>query len=424
MGRIWVVVRQEYLMKVRTKAFLFGTFVVPVLFAAMAVLPAYFMNKSVDQPGTYAVVDETGLLMGPLTRALDDSSKTGERLFTLVPEPANGRSREDLKRELGARVFARQLAGFFLVPADAVEGGEVAFGATSVSDFQRNQSIHASLNEAVREVRISRTKLDPAELKAVLKPIPLSTFKVGEKGEVKKDSGTTFFVAYAFGICLYMILLIYGGMMLRAALEEKTSRSSEVMVATIRASTLMGGKIIGIGLVGLTQVSIWALLIALFSSSSALIMPAGSQEVLAEIGITPVMGIFFVVYFLLGFFFYASLYGAMGAMVSSETEAQQAQMPLMIPLVVALMFMFMALRDPNAPLVRIISLIPFFSPIMMTVRICVVTPPWWEIGLSVVLLLASIYGAMWIAGRIFRVGLLMYGKRPTLPELVKWVRFG
>jgi ABC-2 type transport system permease protein len=424
MGRIWVVVRQEYLMKVRTKAFLFGTFVVPVLFAAMAVLPAYFMNKSVDQPGTYAVVDETGLLIGPLTRALDDSSKTGERLFTLVPEPANGRSREDLKRELGSRVAARQLAGFFLVPADAVEGGEVAFGATSVSDFQRNQSIHASLNEAVREVRISRTKLDPAELKAVLKPIPLSTFKVGEKGEVKKDSGTTFFVAYAFGICLYMILLIYGGMMLRAALEEKTSRSSEVMVATIRASTLMAGKIIGIGLVGLTQVSIWALLIALFSSSSALIMPAGSQEVLAEIGITPVMGIFFVVYFLLGFFFYASLYGAVGAMVSSETEAQQAQMPLMIPLVVALMFMFMALRDPNAPLVRIISLIPFFSPIMMTVRICVVTPPWWEIGLSVVLLLASIYGAMWIAGRIFRVGLLMYGKRPTLPELVKWVRFG
>jgi ABC-2 type transport system permease protein len=424
MGRIWVVVRQEYLMKVRTKAFLFGTFLVPLLFAAMGVLPAYFMNKSVEQPGTYAIVDETGLLVGPLTRALDDSSKTGQRLFTLEVEPVGGRNREDLKRDLGTRVAAGELAGFFLVPGDAVDGGEVAFGATSVSDFQRNESIHTSLNEAVREVRISRTSLDPAQVKAVMKPVPLSTFKVGEKGEVKKDSGTTFMVAYAFGICLYMILLIYGGMMLRAALEEKTSRSSEVMVATIRASTLMAGKIIGIGLVGLTQVSIWAFLVALFSSSSAAFMPAGSQEILAEIGITPIMGIFFVVYFLLGFFFYASLYGAVGAMVSSETEAQQAQWPLMIPLMVAFMFMFGALRDPNAPLVRIVSLIPLFSPILMMVRICIVTPPWWEIGLSVVLLLVFIWGAMWTAGRIFRVGLLMYGKRPTLPELVKWVRFG
>ena len=424
MGRIWVVVRQEYLMKVRTKAFLFGTFVVPLLFAAMGVLPAYFMNKSVEQPGTYAVVDETGVLVGPLTRALDDSSKTGQRLFTLESEPAAGRSREDLKRDLGTRVAAGELAGFFLVPADAVEGGEVAFGATSVSDFRRNESIQASLNEAVREVRISRTKLDPAEVKAVLKPISLSTFKVGEKGEVKKDSGTTFVVAYAFGICLYMILLIYGGMMLRAALEEKTSRSSEVMVATIRASTLMAGKIIGIGLVGLTQVAIWASVVVLFSSGSASFLPAASKEVLSEIGITPVMGVFFVVYFLLGFFFYASLYGAVGAMVSSETEAQQAQWPLTMPLLAAFMFMFLALRDPNAPLVRIVSLIPFFSPILMMVRICIVTPPWWEIGLSVVLLLVFIWGAMWVAGRIFRVGLLMYGKRPTLPELVKWIRFG
>ena len=424
MGRIWVVVRQEYLMKVRTKAFLFGTFVVPVLFAAMGVLPAYFMNKNVEQPGTYAVVDQTGFLFGPLGRALDDSSKAGERLFNLVPEPANGRSPEDLKRDLGTRVAAGELAGFFLVPGDAVEGGEVAFGATSVSDFQRNESIHTSLNEAVREVRISRTKLDPVEVKAVLKPIPLSTFKVGEKGDVKKDSGTTFMLAYAVGLALYVILAIYGGMMLRAALEEKTSRSAEVMVATIRASTLMAGKIIGIGLVGLTQVSIWAFLIILFSSNSAAFMPAGSQEILAEIGITPVMGIFFAVYFLLGFLFYAALFGAVGAMVSSETEAQQAQWPLMIPLFVSFIFMTMALRDPNGLLVRIFSLIPLFSPIVMMVRICIVTPPWWEIGLSVVLLLASIWGAMWIAGRIFRVGLLMYGKRPTLPELVKWIRFG
>ncbi len=424
MGRIWVVVRQEYLMKVRTRAFLFGTFVVPLLFAAMGVLPAYFMSKSVEQPGTYAVVDESGVLLEPLIRALDDSTKTGERLFTLVAEPTLGRTREALERELGTRVAAGELAGFLLVPANAVEDGEVAFGATSVSDFQRNEKIHASVNEAVREVRVSRTRLDPVEVKAVLKTVPFSTFKVGERGEVKKDSGTTFMVAYAIGICLYMVLAIYGGMMLRAALEEKTSRSAEVMVATIRASTLMAGKIIGIGLVGLTQVAIWAFVVVLFSSGSASFLSPAAREVIGEIGFTPVMGLFFAVYFILGFLFYAALFGAVGAMVSSESEAQQAQWPVMVPLFISFMFMFMALRDPNAPLVRVISLIPFFSPIMMAVRICVVTPPWWEIALSLILLLAFIWCSMWIAGRIFRVGLLMYGKRPTLPELVKWVRFG
>jgi ABC-2 type transport system permease protein len=424
MGRLWVVVRQEYLMKVRTKAFLFGTFVVPLLFAGMMVLPAYFMNKKVDQAGTYALVDDTGLLLGPLSKALDDSTKSGERIFTLLPEPAGGRARDDLKRELGTRVAAGDLAGFFIVPADVLQGGEVSFGAVSVSDFQRNESIRSALNEAVREVRVSQTSLDPAEVKALLKAVPLATLKVSEKGDLKKDSGTTFGLGYIMGFMLDLILAIYGGMMLRAALEEKTSRSAEVMVAMMRASTLMTGKIIGIGLVGLTQIAIWVLLMLVLGGGSSTFVPPEARQVMAEVGITPLMGVFFAVYFLLGFIFYASLFGAVGAMVNSETEAQQAQWPVTLPLIAAFMFLYLALRDPNGMIIRVASMIPFFTPILMTARVCIVMPTWWEIGLSLVIMLLSIWGVLWVAGRVFRVGLLMYGKRPTLPELVKWIRFG
>jgi ABC-2 type transport system permease protein len=196
------------------------------------------------------------------------------------------------------------------------------------------------------------------------------------------------------------------------------------MVATVRPSALMGGKILGIGTVGLTQIGIWAVLIWLISNTAGGMLGSAGSDLLSQVGITAPMVFFFVVYFVLGFLFYAALYGAAGAMVNSDTEAQQIQTPITLPIVLALMLMFIAIRDPNNVVARIASMIPFFSPIVMMVRITVLMPPLWEIALSLAILLASIWGVLWVAGRIFRVGLLMYGKRPNLPELMKWIRYG
>jgi ABC-2 type transport system permease protein len=196
------------------------------------------------------------------------------------------------------------------------------------------------------------------------------------------------------------------------------------MVATVRPSTLMAGKIIGLGLVGLTQIAMWALLIVVISNSAGGMIGSAGTDLLSRVGITFPLVFFFVVYFILGFLFYSALYGAAGAMINSDMEAQQIQLPITLPIVAALMIMFLAIRDPGNAAVRVCSMIPFFSPIVMMVRITVLMPPVWEIALSVAILLLSIWGVLWVAGRIFRVGLLMYGKRPDLPELVKWIRYG
>jgi ABC-2 type transport system permease protein len=267
--------------------------------------------------------------------------------------------------------------------------------------------------------------MNAEQIAFVLQKVPFSTYKVGEGGLIRQDEGATFGLAYAVGAVFYISLLIYGAMMLRAALEEKTSRSAEVMVSTVRSSTLMAGKILGIGLVGLTQIGIWMAILGLASLWAGSARPEFLQDVdLSAMGVSVPMVLLFILYFIAGFILYAGLFGAIGAMVNSETEAQQLQMPITLPILVAFMLMFLVIRDPDATVARVLSLIPFFAPILMAVRICVLMPPAWEIALSLVILAASIAGIIWVAGRIFRVGLLMYGKRPNLPELMKWIRYG
>lgn len=424
MRRMLIVARQEYLLRVRTRAFLIGTLLVPVFMAGLFILPGLFMTMNVGKPTRLAVVDETGVLLDPLQAALRDTTKTGERLYTLVAEAGAGRGREELEKDLGARVAAGEYGGFFIIPGDVLEGGDVTFYAENVSDFRKMEGFDGAVDAAVREVRISRTNLSPEIVREVLQNVKFETFKVGKTGEARKDSGTTFGLAYAVGFIFYISLLGFGMMMLRAALEEKTSRSAELMVATVRPSALMGGKILGLGLVGLTQIAVWALLVWIIGNSASGMLGAGGGEILGQIGISSPLMVFFVIYFVLGFLFYSALFGAAGAMVNSDTEAQQVQTPIMLPIIFALMLMFIAIRDPGNTVARVASMIPFFSPIVMMVRITVLMPPLWEIGLSLLILLASIWGVMWAAGRIFRVGLLMYGKRPDLPELMKWIRYG
>jgi len=424
MRRLYAVARQEYLSKVRTRAFVAGTILIPIFMGGLMVLPAVFVNMKIEKPSRIAVVDGTGALLEPMQRALTDTTETGERIYTLVAEPDAGRPPEELVRELGARVASGELGGFFLVPADALDGGKVAFYAENVSDFRRTEALDGAVESAVREVRISRTNLSPEIVQSVLRNVPLETFRVGPAGESRKDTGTTFGLAYVLGLLFYMSLIIYGIMMMRAALEEKTSRSAEVMVATVRPSTLMAGKLIGIGMVGLTQIALWAVIAWVVGSSLGGMLGAQGSELLSQVGVTAPMAFFFVLYFVLGFLLYAALFGAVGAMVSTETEAQQMQQIVMMPLILAIMLMFLAIRDPSGTAVRVLSMIPLFAPIVMIVRITVLMPPAWEIALSLALLAAGIWGALWVAGRIFRVGLLMYGKRPSLPELLKWIRYG
>jgi ABC-2 type transport system permease protein len=215
---------------------------------------------------------------------------------------------------------------------------------------------------------------------------------------------------------LYVTVLLYGVNVMNAVLEDKTSRVMEVMLASASPRDLMAGKILGVGAVGLTQIGIWAAAGMLFSGGFA----AGSQ-LKNLVSLTAI--IFFPVFFVLGYGLYSTLYATIGAMVNSQQEGQQLQQLIALPLALSFVLIFPVIQSPNSPLATAASLFPLTSPLMMFARIVLQTPPWWQIALCIVLMLGTMLGVVWICAKIYRVGILMYGKRPTLPEIRKWIRY-
>jgi ABC-2 type transport system permease protein len=237
--------------------------------------------------------------------------------------------------------------------------------------------------------------------------------------ETGKNEGFNIAVSGVLFFLMYISIFMYGAFILRGVMEEKNNRIVEVMISSVRPTDLMLGKIVGIGCVGLTQYAVWAVLASL-ATVPAVGMAMGMEGGLPAISVSTLVA--FVVFFLLGYFLYASLYAALAAPFNTEQEAQQF---IMIPgmiLVLTSTTWFFAFNSPNGALAQTLSFFPLSSPLMMFMRISVQPPPAWQIGLSIAILLGSIWGMAWLAGRIYRVGILMYGKKPTIPEIFRWVR--
>jgi ABC-2 type transport system permease protein len=245
----------------------------------------------------------------------------------------------------------------------------------------------------------------------------MKTIRLSDKGE-REDQGAAVILALVLLMILYVSILIWGQAVLTSVIEEKTSRVVEVMASGVPATTLLLGKLIGVGSAGLTQFLVWSL--SLFVVS----LTAGSLAAFTLPEITPLMIVSFVIFFLLGFFFFASLYAAIGASVNTVQEAQGLVFPVMMPLILSMVAWPAVLESPDGRLAVVVSMIPGMSPLVMFLRIVVLTPPMWQILLSIGLLVLGIFGVVWIAARVYRVGILMYGKRPTFPELLRWVRHG
>jgi ABC-2 type transport system permease protein len=247
--------------------------------------------------------------------------------------------------------------------------------------------------------------------------------KVGKVGEAV-EKGQTFILAFAVAFVLYFTLLLYGVATMRSVLEEKTTRVVEILASSARPFDLMAGKILGVAGAGFTQYMIWGvtgLLISTYGSAAVSAFRPGAPALRFHIPVS--LLIYGMLFFLAGYFLYASIYAAVGAMVSSDEEAQQLQLPMTLLIVVAFLLYPAVMRDPSSRLSVIISLIPFFSPILMVFRIGLQTPPLWQIILSLVLIIATTIGVVRVASKIYRVGILMYGKRPSLVELLRWLKY-
>lgn len=433
MKKILIIIKREYLVRVRTRAFMIGTIISPLLMLALIALPIFFATRG-GGDRRVTVLDQTGdpEMFAAIKRSLEARGEGDDELNRR--DPGVGRTTYTLTQRVvppGEDLQAVQnqyqqqaaqdpnLTYLVLRSGGGMEPIEVEYFAKNTSDFSIG-TLERAINDAVSTLRLKRAGLNTAQIAAYTKRIEMKRNKITSSGGVEEGGRADFVVAFIMLFFIYMTVLIYGLAVMRGVIEEKQSRIVEVLVSSVRPTQMMLGKVIGIGMVALTQVGVWAL--------SALVLTTFGVSVFASRGLTmpnvPIsLLIYFVVYFVLGYFLYATLYALVGATVSSEDEAQQAQIPVTILLVVPMMIFNMIMANPTSNASIALSMIPFFAPTLMMMRIAVVNPPLWQILLSMLIMLASILGCVWVAARIYRVGILMYGKRPSIAELGRWLRY-
>jgi len=436
MKKILAVIKREYIQIVRTKGFIIGTILGPVFMLALIVVPIIVSSASVEKQETIGVVDLTNEIFMELDDKLDHKDyrlKDGFRRYVLEKfEPSPGV--EEVRNELREKVLRKEISAYIYIPEDVLEIGPAESAAKDsvpeevkaeyvsehTTDFEELRTLNRALNNVVIEKRLKREGLDPLKVAQYIKRVDLQPIKITKKGE-EKDTAGTFMISYFLALIIYMAILIYGQVIMRGVIEEKSSRVVEVVLSSLKPFQLMMGKILGIGAVGLTQFSIWTLFGIGASVYSTSFIPAGADFAMPSIPAH--VFIYFVVFFILGYFLFGTLYAAIGSLVNSEKEAQQLVMPVTMFLIVPIMLMIFIIRAPDSSLSVFLSMIPFFTPILMFLRITVLLPPFGQIGASIVILILTILLMVWLVAKIYRVGILMYGKRPKFAEIVRWIRY-
>jgi ABC-2 type transport system permease protein len=434
MNKIFAVIKKEYKIIVKKKSFIIMTVLTPVLMAAMMFVPVLLMKMGRTDK-TIAVADFAGGYTQALSEkpaAKPEKKKDGINLDAMDQQktleeagrisfravPLGGRDAAALVKEFEQKVLKKEIDGLLLIPADVKSSRQVSYYSTSVSDFATIKYIESTLRTAISKQLLLEKHIDPAVVDEATREVAMDTFKVKKAGTTKSDSGMDYMMSLFMIVILFMILINYGQMIMRGVLEEKTSRISELLIASARSTHIFYGKLLGIGLAGLTQVALWIVLAAVLVSRFSGLVDAAILSFL-----TPEIALYFVVFFILGFFIYAIPYAFIGAAVNTDQEAQQFASVLSVIIIVPYILGISALQNPNSTLTLVASLFPLFSPILMFMRITTAIPPLWQILTSIGLCVLTIWGLAWLGAKIFRVGMLMYGKKPTLGEMLRWLRY-
>ena len=424
--KLLAVIRREYLERVRSKWFLISTLFGPILFGGLMFGPGLLMNRDRSGNGaeTIILLDATGQGLGDrvataLSGGVSGSSGSSPRVVTVTAGPALAAAESLATRA----VVGDSVKGYLVLDAGTLANGKARYAGTNTTALFAMQRLDRAVQRELLAWKVEQSGVDPevgrqlAATNVSIEAERLSKRGRGGSGQVN------FFAGLVVALLLYMVTFVYGLNVLRGVLEEKQTRVAEVVVASIPAQRLLLGKVLGIGAVGLTQVLIW------IGTSAALWQARG--PVLSRFGVdaapfalpdvTATSLALLLAFFLLGFLLYASLFAVVGAMVNSEQEAQQAQTPVVLLLVSTIVFAQGIVMDPETPFARIISLLPHAAPIVMPLRMTVTTVPAWELAASLVSVALGALASLWLAGRIYRVGLLMYGKRPTIREVATWI---
>ncbi len=414
MKTVFAVIRREYIQRVKSKWFVISTVAAPAFMIASMVVPILYETSQLETRRNLALVDETGVLADRVEPRLKEAG------YTVALAPPGS---ED---SLRVQALEGELGGYLVLGDDALSRGHLTFYGPQGPGAIRGMTIRGVLVQSALEARLAEAGTE-VDLDALFAGGSMDIQVLEEASSGASEDEPEFVGVLIGAMLLYMVVLMYAAAVMRAALEEKTGRIVEILISSIRPWELMLGKIVGVGSVGLTQLGVWIVcgllaltfgVPALAASRPELLNPEAIAQGLPDAGLV----ILFLLLFLGGYFLYAGVYSAVGAMCSTEEEAQQAQFPVVFILVAPIILLMPIMENPNAPFAVIMSMIPLFTPVLLYARAGAGAVPFWQIATALALLYLGVWVVAWIAGRIYRVGILMQGKRPTLPELWRWVR--
>jgi len=418
-GRTLHVIRREYIAHVRKRSFVVATVIVPFFMAAFLVVPMLLTVLEPDEQYEVVVVDQTGQIAREFVRALDDTLAGGERRYDVRGFEATGDRYDEVRTRWVAAVESGDVDILVAIPDAVLAGGTAEYITRDVRSLQIMERFDDALDDIVLRLRLAQEGLDYDRVRAITRGVSMRMRQVTGSGQTEeRDFLSDWGQVFIFVMLLYVLLLTWGITISRSIIEEKSSRVVEVLLSSLKPVDLLLGKVVGIGSAGLTQLSIWSVVgffITRYGSSMA-------GQVLANVDVSPVVFLWMVVFFLLGFLLYASIFTVIGSVCSTEQDAQQLQGLVTMPMVIPILVLMLIIQSPNGTGSVVLSLIPLFTPMIMLARIILVEPPLWQLVLSVALMLLSTYLTVSFSARIFRVGILMYGKRPSLRELIRWYR--
>ncbi|MGN7783162.1 ABC transporter permease [Niabella sp. 22666] len=419
MNKTFLIIQREFLTRVRKKTFIISTLLFPLLYLGLIFGTSYIGAKS-STTLKIAVVDSSGKFTAA---KIADANETGKsNVLTLVKEDP---------RKLSENFETQGYDGYVVIPANImVDKAPGNISVKSNRTLGAISEVQSKLNNIWNDIKYEELGIDMQKRETLTG----SHLNVSAENLKDKNSNGTFamIIGYAAGFLVYFILLIYGSQVMMGVMEEKTNRIAEVMVSSVKPFQLMLGKIVGIALVALTQFLLWiAFVFIIFNVSKAAVeanpsmgeMVQSAQKVFTSVNMGLLLSLF-AFYFLSGFFFYSSIYAAVGSAVNEDVrEAQSLSFPITLIIIFAIFMLTIAMKDPTSPVAVWTSIIPFTSPIVMMARVAYGVPgtvPYWQLALSMALLVASFLFMVWFAGKIYRTGILMYGKKPTWREMIKW----
>ncbi len=417
MKKIAKIIKREFLTKVLTRGFLIGTLLGPIFIIGLMFGPAYFMSLSTEEPMLIRVVDYSGDLTGALNETFNDTLKNGQPRFLFSPVSPSEYDTD--KTKYRQEIESGASTAILIIPADVMTGGHLTYIAKSISNIDLIQKLRNGITDIVNNRRLSQAGLDPALVKELTSKVKLETVKLVKGKEKARGFDQEYISSLMFLMILYMTILFYGNAIMRSVIEEKTSRIIEVLLSSTNSFQLMMGKLFGVGSVGLTQYIIWAGL----GTAAFVIATASVPAIAGFISLSPTVFFYFVLFFIIGFFTFSTIYAAVGAMCSDMQDAQGLSTPVTILIIIPFISSFAVIKDPTSELAQVLSFLPFFTPLVMFLRVSLVMPPWWQIVASLAINIVTIVGITWLTARIYRVGILMYGKRPTVPEIIRWIRY-